>query len=102
MPASSGGWNYPGGRSAILTPPTGAPYPFTVGRRTIRDVRHWHKYVYSQLPPELRFVFRDNSAVTGLVAANLCEFVTALHTVPAVIADHARNGSLSHWLGGVY
>lgn len=55
-----------------------------------------------QLPPELWFVFGDDSAVTGLVAANLREFVTALHTVPAVIAHHARNGSFSHRLGGVY
>jgi hypothetical protein len=93
----------PGGRSATLTPPTGAPYPFTVGRRGTRHVRHWHKYVDNPLPPELWFAFRDNSAATGLVAANLRQFVTAVHTVPAaVIAHHARNGDFSHWLGEVY
>lgn len=93
----------PGGRNAILTPPTGTPYPFTVGRRTTRHVRHWRKYVDSQLPRELWFVFRDNSAATGLVAGNLREFVTALQTVPAaVIAHHARNGDFSHWVGAVY
>jgi hypothetical protein len=93
----------PGGRTAILTPPGRPPYPFTLGRRTTRHVRHWHKYVDGPLPTHLRFTFRDNTATTGPIAANLREFSTALHTVPAaVITHHCRNGDFSRWLATVY
>lgn len=93
----------PGGHTAILTPPDGRPYPFTLGQRTTRHVRHWHKYVDSELPGELRFAFHSDDPAGRLVATNLRDFVSALHTVPAaVIAFHARRADFSRWLGDAY
>jgi hypothetical protein len=93
----------PGGRTAVLTPPDRPPYPFTLGQRATRHVRHWHKYLDTPLPPQLRFIFRDDSTTPGPVAGNLLEFVDALHHVPAaVITHHCRNGDFSRWLGTVY
>jgi hydroxymethylpyrimidine pyrophosphatase-like HAD family hydrolase len=92
-----------GGRSALLTPPQGAPYPLRLGRRATRHVRHWHKYVDSPLPEQRRFFFHPTDHSPAPVAANLREFVTALSTVPdEVIAFHAGRGDFSRWLGGVY
>lgn len=93
----------PGGRTAILSPPDRPPYPFTLGRRATRHVRHWHKYVDAQLPVGLRFVFRDNDSMAGPVADNLRAFVAALRTVPdPIIAFHAGRADFSRWLADAY
>lgn len=91
-----------GSRTAILTPPDARPYPFTLGRRATRHVRHWHKYVESPLPVHERFIFHSDNH-QGTVAANLRDFVAALQTIPDVtIAFHAHRGDFSRWLADIY
>jgi hypothetical protein len=93
-----------GGRTAILTPPDGPPSPFTLGRRSTRHVRHWHKYVDSALPPQLSFAFHNSDHTpAGPIGGNLREFVAALQAVPEdVIAFHAGRSDFSRWLADVY
>lgn len=93
----------PGGRNAILTPPDGPPVPITIGRRTTRHVRHWHKYVDSPLPPAQHFVFHTDGTGPAQAAANLRQFIAVLRTVPdQVVTFHARRGDFSRWLADIY
>ena len=88
-----------GGRTAILTPPEGEPFAFKVGARALRHVRHWHKYVDSELPEHLRFVFRAEDPDECVVASNMRELMAALHLVPAsTISFHAHRGDFSRWI----
>ena len=93
----------PGSRTAILSPPEGQPYPFTVGSRTTGHVRHWHKYVDGVLPPNLRFAFHGDNPADILVATNLREFIADLPKVPATaISFHALRADFSRWISDAY
>lgn len=66
------------------------------GRRT-SHVRHWHKYVDADLPPDRRFFFRRNrDEPTGAVAANLDSFHQELSRSDiAAVTHHATLGDFS-------
>ena len=89
----------PRGR-ALLVRRDGPPTDFTVGPRSSSHVRHWHKYIESELPPSYRFYFEPHAH--GRVAANLREFHRHLGGCPAEwIERHARHHDFSSWIRAV-
>ena len=89
------------GRAAWLLDREGAR-PFTVDRRLSSHVRHWHKYLQSELPMHRRFHFRRGSELTGAAAANLAAFHAELaRCEPAVLRHHAAHRDFSRWVHGV-
>ena len=77
-----------------------APTAFTVGSRSSSHVRHWHKYIDSDLPEPNRFYFEPHEH--RRVAANLREFHRHLGGCAAAsIARHARHHDFSNWIRAV-
>lgn len=75
------------------------PRWLTLSPRRTAHVRHRHKYLYSKLPPRLRFVFRrpDNSSTA--IAKNVHGFHDALRSCETeVLAGHAMRGDFSRWV----
>ena len=72
---------------------------FTLGRRFVQHVRHWHKYADSHLPPDSMFRFRNDLGLTGARADNLATFRRELLLCgPAVLEHHAAHNDFSNWL----
>ena len=72
---------------------------FRVGERQRPHVRHWHKYLYAQLPAGKRFHFRHGRGPAGEWAANIVEFHHEIGWAEAeVLAHHLREGDFSRWL----
>lgn len=76
---------------------------FTVGRRTTRHVRHWHKYALGRLPVERRFFFREGpGAATGPTAGNIVELEHHLRSCSDdAIRHHGTNADFSRWVADV-
>jgi hypothetical protein len=73
---------------------------FRMGERVSSHVRHWHKYLHAQLPPHLRFSFRDPTGVTGRSAANVSEFYLEVErSAPEVLVHHLGRHDFSRWVG---
>jgi len=72
---------------------------FTLGRRFVQHVRHWHKYADAHLPPGSVFQFRNDLGLTGARADNLATFRRELLLCdPTVLEHHAANNDFSRWL----
>jgi hydroxymethylpyrimidine pyrophosphatase-like HAD family hydrolase len=72
---------------------------FRVGERQRPHVRHWHKYLYAQLPPGKRFHFRHGRGPAGEWAANIVQFHHEVGWAEAeVMAHHLRESDFSRWL----
>ena len=77
-----------------------APTAFTVGPRSSGHVRHWHKYIDSELLPSHRFYFEPHDQ--RRVAANLREFHRHLGGCAAAsIERHAHHHDFSNWIRAV-
>ena len=72
---------------------------FVPAERHATHLRHWHKYLSTELPPHHHFDFRDADGSTGRSARNLVEFYRELRRSPsAVLRHHAASGDLSRWV----
>ena len=75
---------------------------FTIDRRASLHVRHWHKYLHSELPQHRRFFFRDGHRLTGTSAASIAEFHHELERAhPEVLHHHALHHDFSRWIEGI-
>lgn len=76
---------------------------FRVGPRSIRHIRHLHKYLRAPLPEHKRFYFNTPfGQSTGHISANLWEFREALTDVPITsILHHLEQGHFESWLRDV-
>jgi hypothetical protein len=71
---------------------------FRIAARTTPHVRHQHKYLDTELPPERAFHFRSDLGHTGSVATNLRQFIAELERCDAaVIRHHTAGGDFSRW-----
>jgi hypothetical protein len=89
---------------ALLTPVHGGGRATRVriAARVTNHVRHHHKYIDADLPPERGFHFRTEHERTGVVATNLRQFLTVIqHCDPAVIRHHVHHGDFSRWVRDV-
>ena len=88
------------GRALLVAGHDDAPVAFTVAARNSVHVRHWHKYITGQLPPDLRFYFAPPD--DNRIAANLREFHRHLSVCqPQTISQHARQHDFSRWASDV-
>ncbi len=75
---------------------------FRIGERRCPHVRHWHKYLSSELPPHRQFHFWTVQGPTGAAAANIEQFHHEVeHAQAAVLAHHFAGSDFSHWMAGV-
>ena len=75
---------------------------FRTGARQRPHVRHWHKYLSSEMPAGKRFYFRSAHGPTGAVAGNLVEFHHEIERVEAAVLEHhLAGGDFARWLGSV-
>jgi hypothetical protein len=75
---------------------------FAVDQRSSAHVRHWHKYLESQLPVHRRFFFRRGDQLSGATAASLLEFHHEIARAEAgVLRHHAAHHDFSRWMEGV-
>jgi hydroxymethylpyrimidine pyrophosphatase-like HAD family hydrolase len=73
---------------------------FRIGTRQRPHLRHWHKYLSSQLPPGKRFYFRTAHGPTGAAAGNLVEFHHEIERADAAVLEHhLAGGDFARWLG---
>lgn len=77
---------------------------FTIGRRLVKHVRHWHKYAAHEQPPNLHFLFRDaDGHLTGAAAAHLAQLHDELVRCPAeTIRHHVGRRDFSRWVRDVF
>jgi len=74
---------------------------FRIGKRRIRHVRHWHKYLLTELPPHRQFFLRTMEGPTGEAIGNIAQFHEELERAPrAVLAHHLGEGDFSRWIAG--
>jgi hydroxymethylpyrimidine pyrophosphatase-like HAD family hydrolase len=73
---------------------------FTPGPRSTPHVRHRHKYVHAQVPPQRRFYFGGGNG--SVVAGNLAEFCRCVQEVGEdVLRHHLQAGDFSRWVHDV-
>jgi hydroxymethylpyrimidine pyrophosphatase-like HAD family hydrolase len=82
--------------------PTGA-LTFAPSLRQTPHVRHLRKYADSQVPHDLRFLFRGPDGHIVAAADSLNAFQGAVASAPeAVLAHHAGRGDFSRWVVDVF
>lgn len=74
-----------------------SPQPVFLDLRSLRHVRHWHKYTHAVLPEEEWFHFEWNTE-TIPIARNVTDFHELLRQAPpGVILFHAGRHDFSRW-----
>lgn len=74
---------------------------FRIGPRRCRHVRHWHKYLAVELPPQRQFYLRTREGPTGGAIGNVIQLHEELERAPAaVLAHHLAEGDFSRWVAG--
>jgi hypothetical protein len=75
---------------------------FRIGSRRCGHVRHWHKYLSAELPPERQFYLRTREGPTGRSAAGVEQLYHEIeHASAAVLTHHLGEGDFSRWIAGV-
>lgn len=70
---------------------------FDAATRALPHVRHHHKYMYAQVPPERRFFFGPHDSRASAVG-NIAEFRAAIGTVASeILRAHLTAGDFSRW-----
>ena len=69
---------------------------FETATRALPHVRHHHKYMYAQVPPQRRFFFGPHDG--GSAAGNIAEFRAGVATVAGeTLRAHITAGDFSRW-----
>ena len=103
IPFSDSGSHVPGAQPFVLKPGEAllamddAVVTFQASARALPHVRHHHKYMYAQVPPERRFFFGPHDS-RGRAAGNMAEFRAGIADIHSdVLRAHLAAGDLSRW-----
>ena len=102
IPFSDGGTDAASKQPFVLKPGQAllaldeAVLTFETATRALPHVRHHHKYLYAQVPPERRFFFGPHDG--GSAAGNIAEFRAGIGTVAGdILRAHITAGDFSRW-----
>lgn len=71
----------------------------TLAPRTLKHVRHQHKYSHGEVSPEYRFLFRTSAGLSGATAGNIEEFYRELDRGDlAIFVHHSMGNDFSRWI----
>ena len=103
IPFSDSGTHAPGAQPFVLKPGEAllamddAVVTFQPSARALPHVRHHHKYMYAQVPPERRFFFGPHDG-RGRAAGNMAEFRAGIADIHSeILRAHLAAGDLSRW-----
>ena len=90
------------GQALLVHVATKGVEALTLAPRTLKHVRHKHKYSSGSVPPERRFYFRTDRGLDGASAGNMEEFYRELDRgEDAIFIHHAAGHDFSQWVGKV-
>ena len=90
------------GQALLVHVATQAVEALTLAPRTLKHVRHQHKYSSGSVPSERRFYFRTDDGLNGASAGNMVEFYRELdRSDDATLIHHAVSHDFSRWIEAV-